>query len=447
MYIFFLFAGFSLQGQNIAIEQVQEDLKQLKEAIQKYNPALQTYNPEFEKNVDSLLTQVSGDSLSLVNHFKTVSQLCALSNEGHFALGNWSDDVHSGFLENTYKYLPLTVNVPDEKMFVWIDNSMEQKLNRGDEILSINNMKVKLILSEIYKAIPSDGQITTYVDRNIDLGFSWMYYFYISQPDSFNLTIKDTSGNFKHISIEALTRDVQFKNYAKLYPDRANNINTEEDVFFELNYDGNTAYLTLPSFDYQKVEDNNIKSQKFYKTIFSELKSKQIKHLVIDLRGNTGGRNELADDMVSFFLKKTRQDPFLKKTISWEGKERMYKFPKPSKLAFNGKIYVLVDGRTYSAGNTLCRYLKEYADAVIIGEETGTRYEGFAAGSKQYVTLTNSKLRIGIPRYHILFPKSGKQTTSNRGTLPDFTIRYTMDDIIQQNDLHMEKVNALIKTR
>lgn len=151
--------------------------------------------------------------------------------------------------------------------------------------------------------------------------------------------------------------------------------------------------------------------------------------------------------MVPFILKKPGQDPFLKKTISWERKERTYKFPTPSKWAFKGNIYVLVDGRTYSAGNTLCRYLKEYADAVVIGEETGTRYEGFAAGSKQYVTLTNSQLRIGIPRYHILFPKSARQTTSNRGTLPDFTIRYTMDDIIQQKDLHMDKANSLIETK
>ena len=108
--------------------------------------------------------------------------------------------------------------------------------------------------------------------------------------------------------------------------------------------------------------------------------------------------------MVPYILKDDRTAPYLKKTISWEGKTKTYKFPKRAKLAFSGQVFVLVDGRTFSDGNTLARYFHAFADATIIGEETGTRYEGFAAGSSHHITLTHTGLDIGIPRYHILFP-------------------------------------------
>jgi hypothetical protein len=41
--------------------------------------------------------------------------------------------------------------------------------------------------------------------------------------------------------------------------------------------------------------------------------------------------------MVPYILKKNVDAPFLKKTVSWEGKTKTCKFSKPSKLAFTGK--------------------------------------------------------------------------------------------------------------
>jgi len=87
--------------------------------------------------------------------------------------------------------------------------------------------------------------------------------------------------------------------------------------------------------------------------------------------------------------------------------------------------------------------LKEYGEAIFIGEETGTCYEGFAAGSKQYVTLKNAQFRIGIPRYHITFDQSKKQITSNRGLLPDYEIEPIIQDLLEEKDLYMAKAMEL----
>ncbi|MEL6141342.1 MAG: S41 family peptidase, partial [Bacteroidota bacterium] len=144
-------------------------------------------------------------------------------------------------------------------------------------------------------------------------------------------------------------------------------------------------------------------------------------------------------------LKPDNADPFLKKTVSWSGKEKVYKMPKAAKEVFQGSIYVLVNGKTYSAGSTLARYLKEYGNATVIGTETGTRYEGFAAGSRQDIHLPNTQISVGIPRYHITFPTSEKQQTANRGLLPDYTIEPTIETFTKGIDLHVAEAIELIR--
>lgn len=430
-----------LYSQTLTYEQAKSDLFQLKEGIATYNPALNIYNAHFNTEATQLIDQLPEKEISYLHFFQFVSRLCALSNEGHFALGDWSDTVHAGFLANEYTYMPISVNVSKNRMFVWIDISKEQTLARGDEIVAINGVSADSILSTFHYYLPADGNISTYVNRNVELGFSWMYYLYVAQPEVFTFTIKDKEGAIKDVSITALERDTQFENYARYYPERS--AQEEENTFYTLNHENQTSYLTLPSFDYARVKEHDIKSNQFYKSVFTEIAENQSQNLVIDLRNNTGGRNELADDMVPYILKNTT-DSFLKRTVSWEGKEKNYKMPKPSKLRFEGDIYVLVNGRTYSAGSTLARYLKEYGNAVVIGEETGTRYEGFAAGSKQYITLANSQIKIGIPRYHILFPPSKLQMTSNQGLIPDHITNYTLNDYLEDKDLPMNKAKALI---
>ncbi|MDN3203350.1 S41 family peptidase [Algoriphagus sediminis] len=442
---FLLFFCVSAFGQDLTKEQVMEDLIQLKEAIEEFNPALEAYNPDFQSSTDSLFSTISTPTYSAFEAFDLVSQLCAFSNEGHFSLGNWEDPVHSGFIENKFEYIPLSVKIADEKLWVWLDLSKEQKLIRGHEILSINGMRSSDILRKIYLNTPTDGDIRTYAQRTIENNFSWMYYLYVDRENRFEIETKSGSGEIQKTRIQALTREKHFENYAEYYPNRARAQEMEEtDAFYSLEFEGLTSFLTIPSFDRARVEENDINSKRLYKTIFEELKQNEIQNLIIDLRGNTGGLNEFADDIVPFIQKKPSDSPLLKRTISWEGKIRNYRFPKASNLAFTGSIIVLVDGRTYSAGNTIARYLKEYGDAIFIGEETGTRYEGFAAGSKQYVTLKNTQFRIGIPRYHITFDPSKKQLTSNRGLLPDYEIEPNIQDLLEEKDLHMEKAKILI---
>lgn len=432
----------SFYAQSIPQSHIREDLRFLKESIITYNPALDIYNPDFRNESEQLINN-SPARANLMDYFEMVSRLCALSNEGHFAMGSWSDTVHKGITENTYAYLPLYVVALNNQLYVWKDLSDESSLADGDEILSINGRETSQVLANLHQAIPADGNISTYKEYQLSISFPFAYYFFGEQAATF--TIVSTHENTeKTQTLKALTRDKQIINYEKRYGPTAKKAPSIDD-FYELHLQDNYALLKLKSFSYQYIEGYKIKSKKLYKEVFKKIAAAGVQNLIVDLRGNTGGRNEFADDILPYIIKEGHKTPFLKKTVSWKGKEKKYKVPGVKKNAFLGKIYVLVNGATYSSGATLARYLKEYGRAMVLGEEAGTRYEGFAAGSKQYVNLPHSGLRIGIPRYHIFFPASQLQTTQNRGLLPDHEVKKSINDLINNTDPVMDYVFSLLK--
>lgn len=443
-FIVLLLGQTALLAQKIGPTQATEDLNFLMENIQQYNPALSQYHPDFEQGAKAVIANAPKDSCSIFEHFSNVSRICALANEGHFKVGDWKDAVHQGILANTAAYLPLEVAIIGGKLYVMEDYSDEQQLKAGNEVLAINGKTIEDILDQLVAVTPSDGNILTYAHRKIESSFPFSYYFYIERPAVFNLTIQTQDQAQKELAIKALIRSTQVDNYKKYY---ANNTAKETDQptgFYTLKINDRYALLTLPSFDFKRVQQFDVKSKRLYRTIFKTLRENGVKNLVIDLRDNTGGRNEFADDMIPFILKKPSADPFQKQTISWDEKKRTSRMPRPSKWAFKGAIYALVNGKTYSAGHSLARFLKEHGDATIVGTETGTRYEGFAAGSKQHIMLPHAQWDIGIPRYHILFPVSKKQTTTNRGLLPDYYITPTLEARLNNTDLHLEKIRSLI---
>jgi C-terminal processing protease CtpA/Prc len=443
-FIIFFFAYYQTSAQYFQKKAVIEDLTFLTESIEKYNPALNGYHPEFKDLSAKCIESVTDDSISPFDYFKKVSKICALANEGHFSMGDWNDTIHKGFISDKYAYLPISVKLLSAKLYVMLDYSNEKLLKKGDVIVSINGINTEEILDQLIEVTPSDGHIETYAKRIIEEGFAWRYFLYVDQADTFELEVIDQNKQNKTVKVSAITRSKQGENYKKYYANTNQKDDAEEDGFYSLKIDENQAILRLPSFDYKRVNKYKVKSKKMYKSIFKDLKNRGVEHLVVDLRDNTGGRNEFADDMIPYIMKQANDDPYLKKTISWEGKERVYKLKRASKHAFTGQIFVLVNGKTWSAGSSLARFLKEYGNATIIGTETGTRYEGFAAGSKQVVTLPHSQVKIGIPRYHIAYPKSKKQTTVNRGLLPDYEIDATIDDYLQKVDLHMQKAESLM---
>lgn len=427
--------------QSFSREETLQDFTFLKDNILKYQPTLNLYAPGFEKQADSLLAQLP-DSLDRFQYFQELSRLVGLAGEGHYALGTWDDTIRGGILANRYAYLPVGVFITDDRVFVDYDLSSSPRLNKGDEILSINGIPVAEILHHLCQLIPTDGDIKTYPLRKLESGFNWLYYLGYDQPADFRLEVKREDINMT-IDLPAITRARMVENARKLKEDEQVSEENPLDRFYLLQIEDSLATLRLKGFSRSLIEELGLKAKKFYKEIFRELADKNVQVLVIDLRGNNGGRLEFERELLPYVMKQ-QPEAYYRTSVSWEGKERKYKAPKKSKLAFEGSIYVFIDGESFSAGSSLARHLREYADATIIGEESGSRYEGFAAGSKQVVVLPNSKVEIGIPRYSISYPGGSKQNTLNRGVLPDIKVNRDIQSLLNNSDPWREALMELL---
>ncbi len=430
-------------AQQLTKSQLRHDLEMLVENIITYNPALSNYNPDFEIQAAEVIAQLNG-AASIGDCYKYINQIGALCNEGHFRVD--TKKVFAGILNNSYRYLPVAVKILNGKLYVWRSFTAIKLLKQGDQILSINGRPFSEIINTLYKHIPTDGMITTYTAHKASDGFFWMYYFFVEQPDKFDIEYQTpTTNEIKKVSIAALDRKTQVKNLRN-QPDYIAPPIHEASIndFYEFTIYDNYAYLKLKSFDFRLVEKYKIDSNDFYDEIFEVLQQKNIENLIVDVRNNTGGRKQFPNSIPAYINESDGPD-IIRKSISWKGKKATKKRKKHSKYVYKGNIYGIVNGLTFSSGATFARHLKEYGNAIIIGEETGSRYEGFAAGSSQEITLTNSGIRVNIPRYHITFPPSKKQSTSNRGLIPDIEVITEINDLIDQVDKALETAMDLIK--
>lgn len=433
-------------AQTFSKTQVLEDLQTLATGIQTHNPGLSIYAPDFEEKAAQLMARVSAESYSFLEHYQLLSELGALSKEGHFSLSK--KEVLQKLRAQDYAFLPLQLKVLGERIYVMRSYSNQQVLTGGEELLQINGRSAKEILDQIYKHLAADADILTYKAHKTSISFSWFYYVYVEQAATFQLTYLTTEGEEKMITLKALNRAEQLANLKQYHSDLVaaakNKREKSLDDFYTLDIKNQQAHLTLKSFDFRLVNQFKLKSKTFYKSIFTEIKSQNVEDLIVDLRGNTGGRTEFARDIVPFILKSKSNDRYIRQGISKSGKKRRDKMPKSSALAFKGKIYVLVDGLTFSAGGSLARYLKEYGEATVVGEEGGARYEGFVAGSAEYVNLPHIGIVAKVPRYHTQYPVSEQQITKNRGILPDISLQASIANLLDKKDVLLEELTTVI---
>lgn len=424
--------------------QIKEDFDFLKVELEKYNPAMYAYHPKeiFEKRMENIQQSITAP-MTAIQYFKLLSWAAEAVNEGHVKIGTEQDEFYKGFFAGEYKSLPLSVECLGEKVFVWLNYSSDSSLQRGDEILSINNHSIADIRQEIFNYTVADAGIETFKQMRFCSELAARYFWFVEQPDSFAIEYKKLGAKrLQKTKLPALTHPEMSQQAAKnkIYDKKPQGI----DKFYSLTGDNDRAVLTLRTFDDDVLTEYNIKAYTFYHAVFKRLKKNKTQYLVIDVRDNGGGTKDYGDDLLPFVLPKNRKGIF-RELVSWDGKVVPSEFPKRSNFAFKGKLYILVDGGTYSTAAHIAKYLWEFADATIIGEEAGSRYEGFAAGTYHYCILPNSKIKIGIPNQWVKNFISEKQATKNRGLLPEYPVETTIEDKLAGRDKALEKAYELIK--
>lgn len=162
--------------------------------------------------------------------------------------------------------------------------------------------------------------------------------------------------------------------------------------------------------------------------------------LIIDVRANNGGFDNICDMITSFCIdsvivaryEQTRK----KKSYNSFTKPKKVTI-KPQKLTFTKNIIILTNDRTRSAGEFLVLALKDLSYVTIVGDRT----EGILGGTK-----------IGLLPYGWIYAvNKWKNTSRNQiwyediGIPPDFLIQNKIENIETKADPLIEKAIELIE--
>ena len=162
----------------------------------------------------------------------------------------------------------------------------------------------------------------------------------------------------------------------------------------------NIALLTIKTFSYQQLFENKEDFPAFLQSAFKEIKEKKIDKLIIDLRGNGGGRDVYGSLLYSYLTDKdfsyyTSLETVKRKLTVEEHPNLQIQIPNENN--FTGKVFFLINGLSFSATAEFCSIARSNKRGKFIGEETGGGYYGNTSGKFVDTTLPNSKISISIP--------------------------------------------------
>ena len=116
---------------------------------------------------------------------------------------------------------------------------------------------------------------------------------------------------------------------------------------------------------------------------------------------------------------------------------------RPKENNFKGKIYVLINGSSFSAASILPSKLKHEKRALLVGEETGGANDGTVAGRYSTKKLPNSKLYLPIGL--MLIQPNIDFTQTKKGVTPHKEILPTTQQVLEKKDIQLEWIMEDIK--
>jgi hypothetical protein len=384
-------------------------------------------------------------------------------------------NVHTrhGVTDSWYKQkqniFPFNVKYFDDKLYVRESLVKNLDIPKGSEILTINGRTPREIKSIIWPFIPADGYILTGKTAALNDYFPWFFSLFVEETKEYTIAIKKLSGEQITITTSGISDSFAHFSFQQVRKWK------KSAIEFTIDDTLRTAYF--------RIEDSRLFKDSI-QTYFQQLTDKGIQNLIIDLRGGGGMREEeqvaelysyLVDKPFRVFERievksndytvfdkdftykpyatslKQIKEQFFDKLIDsgqgyylWEGEPSMGLL-KPASIQFNGTVYILVDGRTYSASTNFTSLASQLKNVFIVGEETGGEYRSYVSGAMFGLVLPNSKIGVKIATWKSVLAIPEFPSQRGRGVMPDFYVTESFDDFLTGGDAVKEYVYRLIK--
>src|SRR5215475_4048115 len=450
--------------------EVQADFDLMRKALEEAHTGLYRFltKAEMDKAFETQRTRLNRP-MTKPEFLAVVAETLAKIRCGH--TGMTPDNEFQAVAANAPMF-PLRVLIEGRRLMVLSNHTPDDRSIRpGMEILEINGRKPNDILNRILPAISTDGDIETGQRRRIQGSFGRLYWSLVEQTGEFTGKARDATGKTVTAKLAGVKEADRTKNQNPVNAEAQTNIAklewSRENLSLRFMKDPEVAQIRIRGFggqDYPQWIENTFKT----------LREKGTSALILDLRGNGGGADMYGAMLVSYLTDKPFRyfdhinvktiSPSFKEHSDWradrEGqlREGMETNPaggylvtaklhpgvaeqQPGKYPFMGKVFVLIDGGTFSTAADFCAVTHHLKRATFIGEETGGGYYGNNSGMQTILTLPNSKTRIRVPMYEYWNAVPGYDGT-RRGTRPDQVVETKVGNLAKGVD---EALNVALK--
>ncbi len=461
-------------GKKFSREQLQEDYSLLRNILEKKHPSLYWYTAKDSMNIyfDQGYQNITDSMTELQFGWQIIAPLTNKIHCGHTSFSmssHWARFIKDKRMPS----FPLHLRVCADTMVVVANlNKRDSVIKKGTIITAVNGIRNHELLHRMFGFMVQDGFADNVNYLRLSLNFPYFHRNIFGLYKTYSIQYVDSTGKerkafipFYDPAADTLEKDKKFRGGSQKKISRQQKLQRIRSLKMDTIND--LAIIKLNSFSKGHL-------QNFFRRSFKKIRRNNTANLVIDIRNNGGGyinnfvsltryiRNtpfrvadtaaaveksfrpfskyikaEFFDRPGLFFLTRKRKDNRYHFGF-WE--KRIIKPEK--KNQFNGNVYVITNGLTFSASSLFCNAVKGQSNVTLVGEETGGGWHGNSGIMIPDIILPETKLKVRLPFFRLVqydhVPKNGT------GVIPDILVKPTVQDVRSNVDRKMEVVKEMI---
>ncbi len=452
----------------IPVKSLREDLLLMHTALTEAHGAIDRYTPlpEWERQFAAALERIDRP-MGEREFYLLLAPLVAAIRCGHTTIQPstaWRDHMRKNM-----PLFPFKLKFINGVAHAQRNYSQFEKLDMGLEIMAINGMAMRDVVDRMLAMIPADADIRTAKLSKLEstLYFGSWYNLLFGKTSKYETVFRPQAekkvADVKATGIRATKLNEVF---TRRYPVAARS-DTAAPIKLEFSTAGTPviAVLTIYTFNAAAYKEAGFAFPAFLAKAFGEIRDKKVRHLLIDMRYNNGGDDAFGKILAAHLMDKPFQyyQALEAKTADfsfWNFTNRPDRvkdlaarirrndrggydvldhpnlgWQKPRMPFFWGKVYVLLNGGTFSTAGECASVLHFHKRARFIGSECGSGYFGNTSGQGLVLTLPHTGIRVGIPLCKVTMAVSGHDP--NRGILPDHPFQPSRADMLLETDVEL----------
>jgi len=460
-------------AQTYTRKQLNEDFGILRSALHQGQHGIYRHTSEKEFNdLGNRIASTFTDGMNEIEFYRALAPYVSAVKDAHTRLDPpraWDNN-----LESKAWFFPFELRFVDSRPFLVRDYSTEGIAEPGTELVSINGVSADEVIGGMMEVIAADGNIVTSRMQALQdpVYFGRLYTLLYGPKEKFSVSyLSRETGEPVEIYAAGCTRDDFEEIFPSRYPYEASTRAEQALYPLQLEFDGDIATLTIRTMDVRAHALAGLAYENFLLKAFRDIRSRKVSTLIIDLRGVGDGEIEDGKMLFSYlseapfnfcrfaeattsrpdFLSYTNisNDEFPRGSFKKNARNTYDEFrnpnlglQQPGDPVFAGTVYAIVDGGTRNTMAEFVSIASTTKRAIFVGEEVGSAYYGGSGGITPVLTLPNTKLRARIPLVKYTLAVSGY--SRDRGVLPVYRVKRTIDDVMSNDDVAMELTRSLI---